>query len=124
MSHHRDFGNEISLLGGLPKVGRIAGVPHVWEADCVGKPIAGPFASSDAARWWIVEHLEKTLTAVQRAVWVRVMEHNHATRDAGLELGLIDMVKHNRTFEQIEKYLPRERAMPARRILAPVEGQS
>lgn len=98
--------SEPMLLGGLPKIALHGGATHVFNADGIGV-IAGPFPSNVAARWWIVEHIEGTLTPAQRETWTRLMDGHHASHDAGLELGVIDMVRHDKPLEQLWKYLPR-----------------
>lgn len=110
--------SEPICIGNLPKVMTFHGAPHVFGRQGGRVPIAGPFKDGDTARWYVVELLEKELTEPQQAIWRRVMQHHTPTRDAGLELGLLDMVQHGRTLEQIAPYLPRARQTFDRRAAA------
>lgn len=101
--------SEPVCIGNLPKVARHGDAIHVFPRDGGRVPIAGPFKSADEARWYVVELLEKELTEPQREIWRKAMEHHTPTRDAGLELGVLDMVQHGRTWEQIARYVPRQR---------------
>lgn len=105
-------------IGGLPITVARGDEWFVLPADGMVKsaPIGGPFPNPSAARWFVVEYLETTLTEAQRELWQRVMERHTPTTDAGHELGLIDMVKHGRTFEQIAPYLQRARHGERRQV--------
>lgn len=96
-------------IGGLPIVIARGPAWFVLPADGTQRtaPLGGPFSSPNAARWFVVEYLETQLTEPQRELWRRIMERHTPTTDAGLELGLIDMVQHGRSYEKIAPYIPR-----------------
>ena len=106
-------------IGALPLVQRqeVDGKVYVYPPDGLGRSLAGPFDTSDAGRWWVVEHLESTLTPAQLEVWRAVVDLLPAerSRDGGLELGLLDIVRHGRTIEQLRKYIPRGAARSPQR---------
>jgi hypothetical protein len=96
-------------------VGGFDGPIHVFPDDKFGKPLAGPFASGPAARLWIVEHVEKRLSAPKLAVWQQVAALLPPLTDCGLELALIGLVAHGTAFEQMTKYIPSPQRGPDRR---------
>ena len=87
-------------------VGGFDGPIHVFGDDAFAKPLAGPFASGLTARLWIVEHIEKGLSAAQLAIWSEVAAQLPVPTDGGLELALIGLVAHGLPREKLAKYVP------------------
>lgn len=84
------------------------GTPIFVVPDSGRQPIAGPFTTGYAARLWILEKLEASLSESHRAVWAALSERmGGVTHDLGVELFLVEQVARGRTAEQLAKYLPR-----------------
>ncbi|HWP38983.1 MAG TPA: hypothetical protein VNL18_15660 [Gemmatimonadales bacterium] len=93
----------IRALGG-------AGGPIHVLPDLGLQPLAGPFADPVAARLWILQRVEERLSGAQREVWGRVMARlGGLSRDLGLELALIAMVAHGKSYDALGRYFPTRR---------------
>lgn len=91
------------------KVARTGGIygPIFVLPDGGGAPLAGPFATTYAAKFWIVEQVEAGLSDVKRAIWAEVSRRlGTLTADLGLELFLVEQVARGKTLAQVTKYLP------------------
>lgn len=120
--------SEFQRLGSLPFVARLSrddSAIHVFPATGGSKPIAGPFATTEAARIWVVQFLEGKLTPEQLDVWRQVAAQLPAPSDFGVELGLIEACARGWPFAQLEKYIPRpeRRRVVDRRMIAAGEPQ-
>jgi hypothetical protein len=99
------------------------GQPVYVLPDTGRTPLAGPFATKEAARLWIVEKVEAGLPEAKRETWRRVSERLPGPTDMGMELGLIGFVAHGMTWEHIQKYLPHTyRPAADRKMLAAGEA--
>lgn len=87
-------------------VGGFGGPIHVFGDEAFAKALAGPFASGLTARLWIVEHIEKGLSAAKLAIWSEVAAQLPVPTDGGLELALIGLIAHGLPIDRLRKYIP------------------
>lgn len=66
--------------------------PLSWKA-----PLAGPFETRDGAYWWMVSHLETTLSAPKKLLWGIACDQMGSAPDVAHLMGLIMAIDAGRT---------------------------